>query len=346
MKNAKKGPVDFPSRMLSLGAEFKQKAGDRWSMVGPQPGPMPLAADAETPLAERQDTPYAMGARRSWVPALGESVWELPKALAARSYYAYVCRESGGQQIGYVRVPDYNYNEDAVNVFGEEIVARFESTTEAMVLDQVDNWGGSMFQMYALLSMLTDRALALPKHQIMIDEDYAAIAADVVANAEAGEAVPPDERPTPERVAYSRFVLSERAAGRGTGLKPSNPVYLEGVAEILPGKNHYTKKIIVLINELCFSAGEFLAAILQDNKRALLFGVRTAGAGGCAKRICIPNDLGVGDISMTWTIAQRTNGQPIEGVGVHPDVSYSVTAEDIRSGYANYRQALLATINA
>jgi C-terminal processing protease CtpA/Prc len=118
------------------------------------------------------------------------------------------------------------------------------------------------------------------------------------------------------------------------------------VAEILPGKNHYTKKIIVLINELCFSAGEFLAAILQDNKRALLFGVRTAGAGGCAKRICIPNDLGVGDISMTWTIAQRTNGQPIEGVGVHPDVSYSVTAEDIRSGYANYRQALLATINA
>jgi hypothetical protein len=52
---------------------------------------------------------------------------------------------------------------------------------------------------------------------------------------------------------------------------------LNGVAEILPAKNPYTKKIVVLINELDFSAAEFLAAILQDNKRATLFGESTGG---------------------------------------------------------------------
>src|SRR5258708_38493009 len=107
-----------------------------------------------------------------------------------------------------------------------------------------------MCQMYALLSTLTDRAFALPQHEITISEEDAAVAADVVANAEAGETVPLDERPSPEQVAYSRFVLSERAAGRGTSDRLSNSVYLGGVTEILPAKSHYTKKIVVLINEL------------------------------------------------------------------------------------------------
>jgi C-terminal processing protease CtpA/Prc len=276
------------------------------------------------------------------VPVLGEVVWELP---ADAPFYAYICRVSDGRQIGYARVPDYNYNKDAVNVF-EKVIARFESTTAAMVLDQVNNPGGSMFHMYAILSTLTDKALALPQHEIIFGEDDVAIARETIATAEVGEAIPSDERPSPELVAYSRFVLSEIKAGRGTKGKVTNPVHLGGVVEILPAKNHYTKKIVVLINELSFSAAEFLAAILQDNKRATLFGQRTPGAGGCARRISWPNQFGIDYMTYTWTIARRTNGQRIENIGVHPDVSYSITVEDIRSGYAGYRKALLSTINA
>lgn len=144
-------------------------------------------------------------------------------------------------------------------------------------------------------------------------------------------------------VSYYRFVLSEFQAGRRG---PTNPVYLFGVSEVLPAKNHYTKKIVVLINEKDFSAAEFLPAILQDNKKATLFGQRTAGAGGCVKRITPPgsDQFGIDYITITWTLAWRTNGQPIENIGVHPDVKYSVTADDLRFGYAGYRQALLVTI--
>ena len=117
----------------------------------------------------------------------------------------------------------------------------------------------------------------------------------------------------------------------------------------MPAKNHYTKKIVVLINALTFSAAEFLAAILQDNNRAILFGERTPGAGGCARRIPLPkyaDEFNIDQITTRWTLAWRTNGQPIQDIGVHPDVSYSVTAEDLQSGYTGYRQALLATISA
>jgi hypothetical protein len=80
---------------------------------------------------------------------------------------------------------------------------------------------------------------------------------------------------------------------------------------------------------------EFLAAILQDNKKATLFGKRTAGAGACAKRIKLPpNQLGVVSLTLPWTRAWRTNGQPIEGLGVHPDVTYELTVEDLQGDYA------------
>lgn len=329
MKTLNRNLVDLPSRMLALGEELSAKAGDCWSMVGP------AAPESDS---ERANDPYAIGAKRSWVPVLGEMVWEIPKSLEARAYYANVCRVSDGRKIGYVRVPDYGPNKDAITVF-EDITSRFEETTAAMVFDQINNNGGSMFQMYALLELLTDRTLALPKHQITIDDDYAAMAADYIERARLGDDV------SQERVEYSRFVLSEKAAGRGTGTNLSDPVYLEAVSEIRPAKIHYTKKIIVLINELTFSAGEFLAAILQDNKRATLFGQRTAGAGGCAKVIpALHNELlGIESIQLTWTIARRTNGEYIENQGVHPDIVCGETVEDIRHDHCDYRRTLLAT---
>jgi hypothetical protein len=226
---------------------------------------------------------------------------------------------------------------EAVNIF-EDVIARFETETAAMVFDQVDNPGGSMFQMYALLAMLTERVLPLPQHQITISDDQVAVAKNVLADAQAGEALPSNERPSPELVSYSRFVLAEKEAGRGNAAKASNPVYLFGVAEIVPAKTRYTKRIVVLINELTFSAGEFLAAILQDNKRAILFGQRTVGAGGCVKQIPFPSTLNIvkkglvsgGYLSITWTIARRTTGEYIENIGVQPDV---ICEEDAQSGF-------------
>lgn len=279
-------------------------------------------------------------------------MWEIPKEDEDKGFFAYICKASDGRQVGYIRIGDYNYDEQAVDAF-DRLIARFEHDTGALVVDQVRNPGGSMFQMYALLSMLTDHPLALPQHHITITEDDAAVAADVIANA--------DEEP-PERVAYSRLVLSERAAGRGNAKRISHPLYLEGVESIRPAKNHYTKRIVVLIDSLTFSAGEFLAAILQDNKRATLFGERTAGAGGCARKIVPPgsDQFGIAYLTLTWTIARRTSGELIEGNGVQPDVTYTTTIEDIQSSdplrreigawktpvFQGYRRALLNALTA
>lgn len=301
-------------------------------------------------LADGQGGRFGLGSKRSWVPIIGEIVWEIPKRDEARGYYAYICNVAD-RQIGYIRVPDYHYDEAAVGIF-DDLVTRFDGATAALVIDQVENPGGSMHQMYALLSRLTDKPLTLPRHQVTICDDAAAVAADVVANAA-------DE--PPERVAYSRLLLSEQEAGRGTSQRLSHPLYLYGVEQVLPAAHRYTGDIVVLINERTFSAGEFLAAILQDNQQATLFGRRTAGAGGCVRKATVPGSeqFGIEAIEITWTIARRTNGDLIENLGVQPDIRYEPTVEDFQSsdpfrsdvnghvlvGFQGYRRALLAALD-
>jgi hypothetical protein len=328
-------PPDFSDRMLTLGAELRAKAGDRWSMLANQGGPNAGMGPGPDDLFG----PFGMGAKRSWVPALGEIVWQIPKPLEARAYYAYVARLDDGRQIGYVRIPNYKTSRDAVEIF-KNIVDRFEKTTSAMILDEVENPGGDMFQMYALLSSLTDRPLSLPTHQITIDEDYAALAAEIVARGAKGG--PPEKRPSSELLGYARFVLAEKAAGRGTASHLTNPVYLEGVSKIVPSKPHYTKKIVVLTNEGTGSAAEFLAAILQDNGRAAMFGRQTAGAGSCVKRVELHGGL---VFTYSWTVGRRTNGELIEDKGVMPDATYETTVDDLVNGYSGFRIALLAFLD-
>ena len=44
------------------------------------------------------------------------------------------------------------------------ILKKFESESDALVIDINDNPGGNVFYMYAVLSMLSDKAMVTPKH--------------------------------------------------------------------------------------------------------------------------------------------------------------------------------------
>ena len=98
----------------------------------------------------------------------------------------------------------------------------------------------------------------------------------------------------------------------------------------------YTKPILILINGRSISCGDLFAAILQDNKRATLFGTRTAGAGGAVFRHKFDNKFGIEFFTTTITHGERKNGDPIENLGVMPDIPYEITEEDIKSDYLPY----------
>ena len=43
--------------------------------------------------------------------------------------------------------------------------------------------------------------------------------------------------------------------------------------------------------------------------------------------------------------AQRANGQPIENLGVTPEIPYEITAKDLRTGFAEYRWKILKALS-
>jgi carboxyl-terminal processing protease len=121
-------------------------------------------------------------------------------------------------------------------------------------------------------------------------------------------------------------------------LPPALPVYTEmrqggqtrlqrtSETPLLPA----SMPIWVLIDEGSASAAELLSAALQEHRRALLIGEKTAGA----VEASIVVDLSDGSALSVTTFRLATGrGVRLEGVGVSPDVEAGLSSEDLEAGY-------------
>jgi C-terminal processing protease CtpA/Prc len=121
----------------------------------------------------------------------------------------------------------------------------------------------------------------------------------------------------------------------------------------------------MLIDGMDISAADYVPATLRDNGRVVLFGATTSGAGGDQRHVglgdacteatrrrlflpCAPEEviaamktLGFTGFNYTVTLGVRPGGRVIENVGVAPDVPYRIRAEDLTSGFAPMRDAVL-----
>lgn len=347
---------DYTPEMIGQpgGAKFKTD-----SIADATPGRRaPLMSDLSSPLAASLGgtaaNPFGIGVRTSWVPALGEKTWE---SAQDAQLPAYIYKAPDGRSLGYVRIPSYEPDDAAAAVAEfDALMKRFSDSTDGLVIDQVNNPGGSLFYMYALASHLSDQPLAAPRHRVAITQDDVASAAQflkleplVKSDAAAKKALggdnqdgyPVDYEFFRHMTEYSRFIVDQWNRNKTL----TDPTFLDGVDQINPAAAPYTKPVVVLINELDFSCGDFFPAIMQDNKRATLFGVRTSGAGGFVRSVKFPNQVGVAGFSMTGSIAVRAEGKPIENLGVRPDVPYAPTQADVQGGFAPYAKAVNAAMS-
>ncbi len=90
--------------------------------------------------------------------------------------------------------------------------------------------------------------------------------------------------------------------------------------EIKPREVFWDKRLVILTDEKCFSSNEMFILMLKDTGRAITIGQKTGGGSGNPKFFNIK--LGSKYYSLrvsTWRMF-RNNQQPIEGVGIEPDI--------------------------
>lgn len=298
------------------------------------------------------DNPYQLGSRKSFLPSLGFKVWE---SESDSIFHAYIFKSSSGKRIGYVRIPHYLGDEVDADEFAE-VINRFQKQTDALVIDQLNNPGGSLFYLYGLASMLTDSPLETPKHHLTLTQEEVGTAVtwlpiiesihdDQTAHEILGDTMdgyPLDMRFVRLLCEFFYGVIQDWNAGN----LYTKPSFLFGVDKIQPHPAaRYTKPIVVLTNSLCFSGGDFFPAILQDNKRATILGTRTAGAGGYVITTHFPNHLGIHNFNITGSLAERIDEKPLENLGVIPDIECPCTVRDLQSNYPDFVATILQTVN-
>jgi hypothetical protein len=140
----------------------------------------------------------------------------------------------------------------------------------------------------------------------------------------------------------------ERAYDAGQELGPAVALTIYDLEDprILPDPEvQWTKPYLVLANELSFSGGDLFPMLVQANRTGTIFGARTAGLGGSVEEVGV---MPYSQASLTLTRSlflpldradQVPFGSLVEDEGVTPDVPYTITVADFRSGYQGYVRA-------
>lgn len=296
-----------------------------------------------------------IGHKKCTMPPIGRVIWE---ADADNPFHAYIAETPKGHTIGYIRLSSYYDFAESAQEFSK-LINKFQSKCEALVLDQQNNGGGLAFFMYAIAAMLSDTPMKVPTHRLTITQNdaFLALAALDLLNAIANDqetldaigtdmtifGYPVDKELILCFISHFNFILQEWNAGQT--LTSAAPLY--GIDALKPHPwGTFNKPILVLVNELDFSAADFLPAILQDNKRATVMGTKTAGAGGYVISHSFPNRFGIEEFRLTGSLGERIDMNPIENLGVTPDIPCELTVKDLTCGYVDFCTKVQAAVDA
>lgn len=251
---------------------------------------------------------------------------------------------SNGVRIGLLRIP--NEAPPSTSVALQQLnqeIAFFNANTDVLVVDITRNTGGNLTTAEAFAQRL------IPAPFRTVGFEFRATALEVAIFSGGLKAALASGAP-PEIIANQRNNFEEmlRAYNEERGRTAPMPINSLGSFVLTPAPVAYTKPVLTLVDEFTTSSGDMLAAIMQDNHRGPLFGMRTMGAGGnnivfdCTtftESLCsIP--VGLMNRGVVISTPEFPPTPYIENVGVRPDIPFDfMTRANLVSGGALFVQA-------
>jgi C-terminal processing protease CtpA/Prc len=257
---------------------------------------------------------------------------------------------SNGVRIGYIRIPSMSPPSifQALQQLDTEI-AFFNANTDALIVDVMRNPGGSVSFVESICQRFIPVQFQTMGFEIRATAAWVFSFASQLTSAKA--VLPPNH---PIVVALQQNfdkVLAAYNENRGR----SAPVSLNatGSLTLAPVPTAYTKPLMVLTDEFSASGGDMFPAIMQDNRRGPIFGMRTMGAGGSVVGF---NGTAYTESFFRITVSLMNRGNVIqtpdfppapyvENIGVRPDiVADYMTRANLMSGGAPFVQSFTQAI--
>lgn len=223
---------------------------------------------------------------RKYVLGLGSRspVFALPAGFQQRlgrstDFHYSGVYESNGYKIGYLRVPAFSTNPTSLRELDQEI-AFFRSNTDGLVVDVMRNGGGDCY-------MLTLASYLIPQNNFYFFGEELRPTLGLINSFQS--AIDLAKRSNADQwiiTLYSNYLdqlLSAFNENRGlTGSIPACSISFENRQAQDRNGNAlaYDKPLIVLVDDFSISAADIFPAMMQDNKRGPIVGMRTSGGGG------------------------------------------------------------------
>ncbi len=245
--------------------------------------------------------------------------------------------EVEGRRIGFIRIPRFTPNNInlALNQFLGEVIT-FQTITDGLIIDVMRNPGGSVTYLETLMTLIMPNTFRTLGYEIRATNSWIASFSSMLSQLQAIGA------PT-WQIDSVQFVVDSLKATNSQDRGKTGPLPLSSTSslDLLPFTVTYTKPIIVLADELSASGGDAFPAIVQDNKRGLIVGMRTLGAGGTVASYRATGYTEAG-ARVTESLMNRKNpvtgtefpdSYYVENVGVRPDVELDyMTRENLLNG--------------
>ncbi|MGE3974554.1 MAG: S41 family peptidase [Bdellovibrionales bacterium] len=278
-----------------------------------------LMKEVENPQVERSFR--CSGDTRIEIPANATVIMKTP-------FVAYYYPTEKGN-VGYLRIPHYSpENRAYAEYFAqyEFAVSVLEKNTVGLIIDQDHNCGGSVEYLHQIVSLFMSKPFPAMQFQLLANK------AEYLMFTEWVNSVPENTLARKNVEKVQKLVREAWMKGDFMTAK----IAIDGNDLRSPNDIHYTKPIIVLIDEMSGSGGDAFPAMTKGLGRAKLVGTRTMGLGG---HVTAQPALLYSRIvpEMTKSLFYRPDGVPVENNGAVPDFNYSPTRDDFTYGYHDYR---------
>jgi C-terminal processing protease CtpA/Prc len=223
-----------------------------------------------------------------------------------------------GARVGYIRVESFSIGDEEVKSFLELVDFMNKSKVKGIVLDLLDNGGGSLVHGLRMSNALSPKVLQYPALQVALNDNWLnGFRADSIYGRS-------DASRTHAARVY-KLLREDVAAGRRMS-RPISSTELDALVLNKSKANCVTEgtclaegtKLVLLVNEMCASMCDIFASVFKDNKLGTILGSQTMGAGGnVVMHGVAPVSKAI--VMQTESLVVDINGKYLENRGVVPD---------------------------